>query len=174
MHSPKFIDLRGQTFGYWTVLRFDCVSCKKSKWLCKCQCGTIKSVYSDTLRNGRSTSCGCHSRDFMKTKKIATTYGLYHRDKKLYGIWGNMKTRCKNKNIDKYYRYGGRGITVCEEWQEFPAFYEWAIANGYRDGLTIDRINVDGNYEPSNCQWLTRSENSKKAIEDRRKKKYEV
>ena len=80
-----------------------------------------------------------------------------------------MLNRCRRKK-DKYYqRYGGRGISVCEEWHSFPQFYEWAIANGYKDNLTIDRIDVNGNYEPSNCQWLTQSENSKKALEDRRK-----
>ena len=81
-----------------------------------------------------------------------------------------MKARCYYKNHTHYTSYGGRGISVCDEWSNnFRAFYEWAMANGYREGLTIDRIDVNGIYEPSNCPWPTKSENSKKAIEDRRK-----
>lgn len=171
MHSRKFIDLTGQVFGHWTVLAFDCIHTGKSMWVCRCSCGTTKSVDGLTLRNGRSKSCGCHSRDFMKTKCPAETHGLTKSNPRLYGIWQNMLNRCRNKNKDKYMAYGGRGITVCEEWHHFPAFYAWSIANGYADNLTIDRIDVDGNYEPSNCQWITASENSKKAAEDRRRKK---
>lgn len=79
-----------------------------------------------------------------------------------------MLNRCRRKKDKYYHRYGGRGIRVCEEWHKFPPFYEWAMANGYRDNLSIDRVDVDGNYEPSNCQWITMAENSRKAMEDRR------
>ena len=82
-----------------------------------------------------------------------------------------MLNRCRNKNMERYRAYGARGISVCDEWHKYPAFYEWAMANGYRNDLTIDRIDVDGNYEPANCQWITMVENTKKAIEDRRRKK---
>ena len=172
--SHKFIDLTGHVFGHWTVLQFDRISERKSMWLCKCSCGTVRSVNGYHLRNGRSTSCGCHSRDFMKTNKIASTHGLKNSNPRLYGIWQNMLNRCRNKNTERYRSYGARGISVCPEWHEFLPFYEWAMASGYREDLTIDRINVDGNYEPSNCQWLTMSENSKKAAEDRRRRKNEV
>ena len=167
--SHKFIDLTGHVFGHWTVLQFDRISERKSMWLCKCSCGTVRSVNGYHLRNGRSTSCGCHSRDFMKTNKIASTHGLKNSNPRLYGIWQNMLNRCRNKNTERYRSYGARGISVCPEWHEFLPFYEWAMASGYREDLTIDRINVDGNYEPSNCQWLTMSENSKKAAEDWRR-----
>ena len=85
-----------------------------------------------------------------------------------------MLNRCRNKNVERYRAYGARGISVCDEWHEDPAFYQWAMANGYRDDLTIDRIDVDGNYEPANCQWITMTENFQKAIEDRRRKKNAV
>lgn len=168
-HSPKFIDLTGKTFGYLTVTRFDSIQGRTSMWECRCSCGTVKLVRSSSLRSGVTTSCGCHSKDFMKTKKIATTHGLRNKDPRLYRIWQNMKNRCRNPKVDRYKNYGGRGISVCEEWQEYPLFYKWAMENGYNDQMTIDRIDVNGNYEPTNCQWLTRSENSRKSILDRRK-----
>ena len=172
--SYKFIDLTGKTFGRWTVISFSCIQNRKTMWLCQCSCGSTRLVDGYFLRNGRSKSCGCHARDIMKTHKIAMTHGLKNQNPRLYGIWQNMLNRCRNKNVERYRSYGARGISVCNEWQQFPAFYEWAMANGYSDDLTIDRIDVDGNYEPSNCQWLTRSENSKKAAEDRRRKKNEI
>jgi hypothetical protein len=82
-----------------------------------------------------------------------------------------MLNRCRNERVEKYRAYGARGISVCEDWREYPKFYEWAMANGYQNDLTIDRIDVDGNYEPSNCQWITQEENNRKAIADRRRKK---
>ena len=85
-----------------------------------------------------------------------------------------MLNRCRRKNGADYKSYGGRGISVCEEWHQFQPFYEWSMSNGYADDLTIDRINVDGNYEPSNCQWITNAENCRKAVKDRRRKKNEV
>jgi len=79
---------------------------------------------------------------------------------RLYGCWVGMKERCDNKNRRFYHRYGGRGITYCKEWENFEPFMDWALANGYSDGLTLDRINNDGNYEPSNCRWATQSQQS--------------
>ena len=164
------IDLTGQMFGRWTVLQYDRTKNGEAYWLCKCTCGTVRSVNGYHLRSGRSTSCGCYSAEIKRNNFPRTTHGLKKDNPRLYRIWQCMLNRCRRKK-DKYYqRYGGRGILVCEEWHQFPPFFEWAMANGYKDNLTIDRIDVNGNYEPSNCQWLTAEENSKKAIKDRMEK----
>lgn len=154
-------DLRGKIFTHLTVL--ECVGSNKNGhllWNCKCECGNEKVIPSHKLLWEEAKSCGC-----MHHK-----YGHGRTNSRLYNIWLGMKARCFNKNSPKYSRYGGRGIKVCDEWHSFKRFYEWAVANGYSDNLSIDRINVDGDYCPENCQWLTISENSKKAWEDRRQK----
>ncbi len=165
------IDISGKSFGRWTVLQFDCSKRGEAYWICECNCGTVRSVNGYHLRSGRSTSCGCYSAELKSKNPRGIKHGLKKSNPRLYRIWQCMLNRCRRKNGTDYKVYGGRGISVCEEWHEFPAFYEWARANGYSDDLTIDRINVDGNYEPSNCQWLTNAENSRKSVEDRRRKK---
>lgn len=170
----RIIDMTGQICGRWTVLQFDCTKDYEAYWICKCACGTVRSVNGCDLRSGRSTSCGCYSVELVQKTKPGTKHGLKKLNPRLYRIWQCMLNRCRNKKRDDYRAYGGRGISVCEEWHQFPAFYAWAIANGYADNLTIDRKEVDGNYEPSNCQWITNSENAKKAAEDRRRKKSEI
>ena len=95
-----------------------------------------------------------------KTGRFLSTHG--HRHDKIYKIWEAMKRRCSSTKDKRYNRYGGRGITVCEEWaHNFQAFYDWSMQNGYLEGLTIDRIDVDGNYEPSNCRWVTKKEQNR-------------
>lgn len=136
-------------------------------WLCKCDCGNFITVASRHLVNGKTQSCGCLQKEL--TSQRFKTHGLTKDNKKLNSIWHAMKSRCENPSIKEFNRYGGRGIKVCDEWRnDFKKFYDWAILNGYREGLSIDRINNDGNYEPSNCQWISRSENAKKAWTDRK------
>lgn len=122
--------------------------------LCLCDCGKKKTVRFDHLMSERVVSCGCYQKEI--TAERSTKHGM--KNTRLYQCWRNMKTRCYNPNCSEFNLYGGRGITVCGEWQSFEPFCEWAMANGYRDDLTIDRIDNDGNYEPSNCKWSTPKE----------------
>ena len=145
------LDLTGQTFGYWTVIKRTDNKGRHTMWLCKCKCGTIRPVCTDNLRGGKSVSCGC----IMKEKPCTRKHGLH--DTRLYATWQNMKERCRNPKNNNYHNYGGRGITVCEEWKNsFQSFYDWAMSNGYSDNLTLDRIDVNGNYCPNNCRWSTK------------------
>lgn len=113
-------------------------------WLCKCDCGNITKLNSSALANVKG--CGCKI-DNIKHNMSKT---------KLYRSWNRMKNRCYAKSMACYELYGGRGIKVCDEWKNnFLSFKEWALNNGYKENLSLDRINVDGDYEPNNCRWIT-------------------
>ncbi len=145
------IDLTDQRFGRLTVIKEAPKRKKTSMWLCKCDCGNSAVVSVSDLRRGHTKSCGCLRVD------INTTHGIYNT--KLYRIWHEMQRRCNDHNKTAYMRYGGRGISICSEWDDPKMFYDWAMANGYEEGLQIDRIDNDGDYEPNNCQWVTAKEN---------------
>lgn len=152
----QFEDLTGQRFGKLLVLEhYDYTSFRKHRWLCKCDCGNFKIVQSNHLKSKATTSCGCY-----RDKQIKKSNTIHNKSyTKIYHIYHSMKQRCLNKNNKNYNRYGERGITICKEWlNNFMCFYNWTINNGYKEGLTIDRINNDGNYEPSNCRWATMKE----------------
>lgn len=159
-------DLTGMTFGRWTAIEF--AGTKKYKtstaaqWKCRCECGTERIVSANSLTTGKSISCGCYSREIHKevmaqANRDNAKHGMFGT--RIYRIWCGMKARCSWEKHSAYRDYGGRGIRVCDSWENnFEAFYEWAMANGYTDELTIDRKDVNGNYEPGNCKWATMSE----------------
>lgn len=144
------IDLTGKVFGRLTVLK-DTGKRNNSKriiYLCQCECGNTIEVDRLSLRNGDTQSCGC-----LKIDKV-TKHGL--SGSKLYRIWADMLQRCENEKSTNFKYYGARGISVCSEWHHFEQFTDWSLKNGYSKGLSIDRKDVNGNYEATNCRWVTR------------------
>ena len=156
----KRIDLTGKRFGKLIVRGFSHTGkYGKAWWVCDCDCG-IKDliVLGESLKQGRTTSCGCYRKEYM------TTHGKTNT--RIFRTYTDMVRRCYKPECSNYKNYGARGIKVCEEWLSeygFEKFYEWAIANGYSDALTIDRIDVNDNYSSENCRWVTpKAQNSNK------------
>lgn len=152
----KFIDLTGQKFERLLVLKFLRFNKNRnSVWECQCDCGKIIEVVGSKLRNKTTKSCSCLKNDLVSNRQ--KKHGMYGT--RLYEIWAGMIKRCHNENSERYKDYGGRGITVCDEWKsDFQAFYNWSVTIGYSDKLSIDRINNNGNYKPENCKWSTARE----------------
>lgn len=146
----RLIDLTGKRFGRLVVIR----RLDKNYWLCKCDCGNQKEILGSNLRTGHSTSCGC----YQKEVRAKNQYSHGYRHSRIYGVYGKIKGRCCNPNNPSYERYGGRGITMCDEWMNNPkAFCEWAYEHGYKEDAkygecTIDRIDNNKGYSPDNCR----------------------
>lgn len=152
----KFIDITGQKFNMLTVIsRAENAPNGVARWNCVCDCGNKTVVRGANLKNGAVKSCGC----LVHRESLQKTHGKSHT--RLYYTWAGMKARCNNPKSKSYKDYGARGIKVCNEWEHnFQAFYDWAIASGYTDELTIERIDNSIGYSPQNCMWITKSEQS--------------
>lgn len=155
----KFIDMTGQTVGRLKVIRrvddYVRSNYRAAQWECVCSCPnqTRVIVRGTQLRNGHTNSCGCYQAEVVSL--VNTSHGdtTESGDKRLYGIWAHMLDRCENPNTASFQDYGGRGIKVYSEWHDYAVFKAWALNNGYASTLSIDRIEVSGNYEPENCRW---------------------
>lgn len=155
--TNRRIDITGERFGRLVAIKP--VSSDKNNgviWLCKCDCGCEVLQPVKRLRNGGVLSCGCLRNDTIS--EVNKKHNKSHKSR-LYNVWLGMRQRCNDQNHKSFVNYGGRGIKVCDEWDNFDAFEQWAMSNGYKPDApygecTLDRVNVDGNYEPSNCRWV--------------------
>lgn len=153
----KAIDLTGNRYGRLVALR-PAPTADRSRglrWMCQCDCGNVCEVLSYSLRKGITRSCGCLFRDTI------TKHG--GQNERLYKVWSGMRGRCNNPSDHAYSYYGGKGIRICEEWDCYSSFREWALKSGYIEGLSIDRIDPEKDYCPENCRWITVSENTRRA-----------
>ena len=160
--GAKSKDITGKKFGKLTAIKLDHIERTKTGtvhyWLYRCDCGNEKVIRKGEVSQGGSQSCGCFLKESVQ--KRSKKHGQSHL--RLYHIMHDMKQRCLNPNNKNYKHYGARGITIYKDWLDnFDSFYNWAINNGYKENLTIERINFNGNYEPNNCKWILLNEQSK-------------
>lgn len=162
----KVSNLVGETFNRLTVVSYlGKRNHGKHWWGCSCSCGGYIELNTSTVKNGYTKSCGCIRKEkLILNRACPDRHGLHKH--KLYAVYYAMLGRCDNPKSQRFKYYGGKGIDVCDDWRfSFEYFYEWAIESGYKHGLSIDRIDSDGDYTPRNCQWVTVSENTRRAHE---------
>lgn len=146
---PAPLDITGHVYGDLTAVCLSPTKYAIRRWTCQCVCGNYTDVAVSVLRSGNTKSCGCsHLHPDVKTHKASNT--------RLYTCFTSMHSRCDSPTCRNYASYGGRGISICKEWATFEPFQAWALSSGYADNLTLDRKDVNGNYEPDNCRWATR------------------
>ena len=169
----KIIDITGQRFGRLVVIGRvpNKTGRRETLWRCKCDCGNETVVAKGHLTTGHTQSCGCYLKERSHDKRPSVSKH-YLCKTRIYRIWGGMMDRTTNPNSRSYKNYMGRGIDICDEWKEFNNFKDWAFSHGYADNLSIDRIDVNGNYEPTNCRWVdnrTQSRNKRGTLYATRK-----
>lgn len=169
MPPKNFVDLSGAQFGKLTVtVRIGSNKAGSAIWDCLCDCGSSVKVATSSLKNGNTKSCGC-----LKMEKLisrSTTHGLsggHGKNTRLYRVWLHMRCRCLSKTAQDFKYYGGRGIKICAAWAKYENFHAWAVGNGYAENLTLDRKDNNGDYEPCNCRWATRKQQSRNTRQNR-------
>lgn len=157
--------MAGKRYGRLVVIERAGSRRKRALWKCRCDCGNFALVTGDDLRTGGTRSCGCLGAE----RRVEANVKHGYCGTRIYRIWKGMLARCRNKGSTDFKWYGAKGVSVCEEWLSFENFKNWAFSNGYTESLTLDRVNVYGNYEPSNCRWATVSEQNANRRKERAK-----
>lgn len=157
----KPLNLIGLKFNRLTVIKREPNNrWGQTRWLCRCDCGKLTVVGGTDLKKGHIKSCGCLNLE-TSLKNLPDNSTHHTSRTHLYRVWSLMKQRCENPKHKSYAYYGGRGIRICAEWHDAATFFEWARSSGYREDLSLERINVNGDYEPSNCTWVTMREQAR-------------